>query len=239
MGAYREYLPPAGLEPVAACVWESDVLIDGTQRVVPDGCVDLVWLGDQLVVVGPDTGPVVWEPVGVVACGIRLRPGTACAVLGLPANEVRDQQVPLTSVWPGSAGLSEALDAADPATRLRLLTKAVLHRHAEPDPLIGAALGRLLVPEARVGTVLRPRRERAAPAPASHGRGGLRAEGSRSGREAAQVGRAEGRVAGRSRVRGGLRQPAAHERRGTPADRPYAGPILGRRRADRCLTLSA
>ena len=105
---------PAGLEPVAACVWESDVLIDGTQRVVPDGCVDLVWLGDQLVVVGPDTGPVVWEPVGVVACGIRLRPGTACAVLGLPANEVRDQQVPLTSVWPGSAGLSEALDAADP-----------------------------------------------------------------------------------------------------------------------------
>ena len=153
MGAYREYLPPAGLEPVVACVWESDVLIDGTQRVVPDGCVDLVWLGDQLVVVGADTGPVVWKPVGAVAFGIRLRPGMACAVLGVPANEVRDQQVPLTSVWPGSAGLSEALDAADPATRLRLLTRAVLHRHAEPDPLIGAALGRLLVPEARVGTV--------------------------------------------------------------------------------------
>jgi AraC-like DNA-binding protein len=153
MGAYREYRPPAGLEPVVACVWESDVLVDGTQRVIPDGCVDLVWVGDGVLVVGADTGPVVWESVGAVACGIRLRPGMAGGVLGLPANEVRDQRVPLTSLWPRSEELNEALAAADPAARLRLLTKAVLHRHAEPDPLIGAAMGRLVVPEARVATV--------------------------------------------------------------------------------------
>jgi methylphosphotriester-DNA--protein-cysteine methyltransferase len=155
VGAYREYRPPAGLEPVVACVWESDVLIDGTQRVIPDGCVDLVWLGDQLVVVGADTGPVVWAPVGTGICGIRLRPGMAGSVLGLPANEVRDQRVPLSSLWPQSAELAEAeaLAAADPAARLRLLTKAVLHRQAEPDPLVGAAMRRLVVPEARVATV--------------------------------------------------------------------------------------
>lgn len=151
MGAYREYRPPAGLEPVVACVWESDVLIDGTQRVIPDGCVDLVWLGDQLVVVGADTGPVMWEPVGAVACGLRLRPGMAGGVLGVPANEVRDQRVPLTSLWPQAAELTEA--AADPAARLRLLTKAVLQRHAEPDSLIGAAMRSLVVPEARIATV--------------------------------------------------------------------------------------
>jgi methylphosphotriester-DNA--protein-cysteine methyltransferase len=153
VGAYREYRPPAGLGPVVACVWESDVLLDRTQRVIPDGCVDLVWLGDHLVVVGADTGPVVWAPVGVATCGIRLRPGMAGGVLGLPANEVRDQRVPLSVLWPESAESTEALAAADPATRLRLLTKAVLHRHAEPDPLITAAMRRLVVPEARVATV--------------------------------------------------------------------------------------
>jgi AraC-like DNA-binding protein len=153
VGAYREYLPPAGLERVVACAWESDVLIAGTQRVIPDGCVDLVWFGDRIVVVGADTGPVVWEPVGTAACGVRLRPGMAGGVLGLPADEVRDQRVPLTSLWPQAAELTEALAAADQAARLRLLTKAVLHRHAEPDPLIGAAMGRLVAPEARIATV--------------------------------------------------------------------------------------
>lgn len=153
MCAYREYRPPAGLEPVVACVWESDALIDGTQRVVPDGCVDLISLGDRLLVVGADTGPVVWEPVGAAACGIRLRPGTAGGVLGLPADQVRDQQVPLTSLWRQAASLTDALAAAHPAARLRLLTEAVLHRRAEPDPLIGAAMRRIVAPGARIAVV--------------------------------------------------------------------------------------
>ena len=80
MGAYREYRPPAGLVQVVACVWEGDALVDGTQRVVPDGCVDLVWLGDRLLVVGADTKPMVWEAAGAPASGIRLRPGDRQAV---------------------------------------------------------------------------------------------------------------------------------------------------------------
>jgi AraC-like DNA-binding protein len=153
VGAYCEYRPPAGLESVVACVWEGVALVDGTQRVVPDGCVDLVWLGDRLLVVGADTGPVVWAAVGAATCGIRLRPGTAGGLLGIPADEVRDQQVPLTSLWPESAELPDALAAANPSERLRLLTEAVLHRRAEPDPLIGAAIRRLAVPDARVAAV--------------------------------------------------------------------------------------
>jgi AraC-like DNA-binding protein len=153
VGAYREYRPPAGLEPVAACVWESDVLVDGTQRVVPDGCVDLVWLGDRLLVVGADTQPMVWEAAGAPVSGIRLRPGMAGGVLGVPADEVRDQQVPLSLLWPAAADLTNHPEAADSSARLRLLTEAVLHRKAEPDPLIGAAVRRLVVPEARVSTV--------------------------------------------------------------------------------------
>jgi hypothetical protein len=54
---------------------ESDALVGGTQRVVPDRCVDLVWLGTRLLVVGADTKPLVWEATGESAGGIRLRPG--------------------------------------------------------------------------------------------------------------------------------------------------------------------
>lgn len=153
MGAYCECRPPTGLESVVACVWEGDVLVDGTQRVVPDGCVDLVWLGDRFLVVGADTGPVLWEAVGAATCGIRLRPGAAGGVLGIPADEVRDQQVPLTSLWPECAELPDALAAANPSERLRLLTEAVLHRRTEPEPLVSAAIRRLAVPDARVATV--------------------------------------------------------------------------------------
>ncbi|WP_280421093.1 AraC family transcriptional regulator [Nocardia carnea] len=153
MGAYREYRPPAGLEPVVACVWESDVLVAGTQRVIPDGCVDLVWLGRRVLVVGADTEPMTWAAAGEQAEGVRLRPGTADRVLGVPADEVRDRQLPLSDLWPTVADWPDLPAAADPAARLRLLTEAVLHRKAEPDPLVGAAVRRLVVPRVRVSAV--------------------------------------------------------------------------------------
>ncbi|WP_280461031.1 DUF6597 domain-containing transcriptional factor [Nocardia carnea] len=153
MGAYREYRPPAGLEPVVACVWESDALVDGTQRVIPDGCVDLVWLGRHLLVVGADTEPMMWAAVGERAGGLRLRPGVAGRLLGVPADEVRDRQVPLSELWPAVADWPDRPEAADPAVRLQLLTETVLHRRAEPDPLVGAAVRRLVVPRARVSAV--------------------------------------------------------------------------------------
>jgi AraC-like DNA-binding protein len=53
--AYREYRPPPGLEPAVACLWEHEPARDHAQRIVPDTCVDLVWLaGRELVITGPD-----------------------------------------------------------------------------------------------------------------------------------------------------------------------------------------
>ncbi|MFI6313711.1 DUF6597 domain-containing transcriptional factor [Nocardia fusca] len=153
MGVYREYRPPTGLEAVAACVWESDALVGGTQRVVPDGCVDLVWLGTRLLVVGADTKPLVWQATGESAGGIRLRPGMAGAVLGIPADEVCDQQIPLSLLWPGVADWTDERATADLSTRLRLLTEAVLDRKAGPDPLVDAAVSRLSICGARVAAV--------------------------------------------------------------------------------------
>ena len=91
--SYREYRPPAGLESMVACLWEHEATGEHRQRVVPDGCVDLIWLAErELTIAGADTGPrEVALPSGSRTCGIRLRPGTAGALLGFPASEIRDR----------------------------------------------------------------------------------------------------------------------------------------------------
>ncbi len=155
--AYREYSPPVGLEPLVACLWENPTLRERLQPVVPDGCVDLVWFsGEGLQVVGADTGPRAAGPLGQEAYGVRLRPGAAGAVLGLPASEVLDLQVPVASVW-GAEGrrVSEAMTEAGPSRALALLTTAVLQHRAPPDRLVVAAARRLAAPEARVSAVAR------------------------------------------------------------------------------------
>ena len=73
---------------------------DRPQRVVPDGCVDLVWLGESgLKIVGADTGPHTVAPMGASAAGIRLRPGAAGAVLGIPASEVETSRWTRLLLW--------------------------------------------------------------------------------------------------------------------------------------------
>lgn len=157
MTPYRELAPPTGLLPVVACLWEHDVPPGHEQRIIPDGCVDLVRLDGELVVVGADTGPVVAGPSTAPASrtsGIRLRPGAAGAVLGIPASEVRDQRVPLAEVWPDvGPALADALSVADPAGRLDLLARTVLQREAERDGLVAAAARRLGAPGSRISGV--------------------------------------------------------------------------------------
>ena len=75
MSRYREHPPPPDLAELVACTWERAEAAepDGRVRVLPDGCVDLVWsTRGGLVIAGPDTGPVVYpvEP--------GLRRGRAC-----------------------------------------------------------------------------------------------------------------------------------------------------------------
>jgi AraC-like DNA-binding protein len=153
---YREFRPPAGLEAVVACVWDREPADGRALRVVPDGCVDLIWLaGRELVIAGADTGARSVElPAQGRSSGIRLRPGAAGAVLGLPASELRDLQVAAADVWgPDASRLHEALAGAAPARRLELLADAVARRGAEPDALVRAAAARLALPAARVAAV--------------------------------------------------------------------------------------
>jgi AraC-like DNA-binding protein len=155
VSAYREYRPPAGLEPLVSCLWVNDAVRHRPQQVVPDGCVDLVWQGEAgLVVAGADTGPRLAGPVGVPNFGLRLRPGAAGAVLGLPAAEVRDQQIPAALIWTELEGMDvDALAGTDAPQRLGALTDLVLRRRAVPDPLVVAAARHLSEPGARVAGV--------------------------------------------------------------------------------------
>ncbi|MEU2687643.1 helix-turn-helix domain-containing protein [Streptomyces hygroscopicus] len=77
----------------------------GPQRVLPDGCTDLIWSGTgpdgELIVAGPDTrAHLAFGPPGTRAVGLRFAPGAGPAVLGVPAHELRDLRVPLAALWP-------------------------------------------------------------------------------------------------------------------------------------------
>jgi AraC-like DNA-binding protein len=160
--AYREFAARPDLSELVACTWEREIPSSSTPeptRVLPDGCVDLVWLGDDLLVAGPDRGPVLSPPrPGQTIVGMRLRPGVAGLVLGLPASELRDERVTLERVW-GDRGaeLSERLgDAGSSRHRRRLLEEAVLQRLArveKPDALVLAATRSLGLPGSRVGSL--------------------------------------------------------------------------------------
>ncbi|MEV6957978.1 helix-turn-helix domain-containing protein [Streptomyces sp. NPDC051207] len=133
-----------------AVVWSTTPA--GPGRVLPDGCMDLLWREGTLLVAGPDTRAHVTGGPPAAWAGVRFFPGTAPALLGVPAHELRDRRVPLADLWPAPLvrRLTAQVDAAgDPAAGLEDLA---LRRAAEtgagaPDALLrhlvtGLAAGR-------------------------------------------------------------------------------------------------
>lgn len=127
------------------------------QHVVPDGCVDVILIGDELQVAGPDTraAPARLGP-GAPVTGVRFHPGQAPAILGLPMDALRDQRVPLAELWgAGAERIAErvaALVAGEERSgrpgygAARALEDLVLDRAAgSPDAAV-AATGRALCP---------------------------------------------------------------------------------------------
>lgn len=150
---YRELPPPPELAPLVACLWVRDAASEPyVQRVLPDACVDVVWIdGAGLVVAGPATEPVLARmPAGAAATGVRFRVGAAGAALGVPAAELLDRGLPLADLWGAAADrLEERL--AEASFPLGDLARAVAGRLPDGfDPLVRAAALGLARPEARV-----------------------------------------------------------------------------------------
>ncbi len=148
------YLERLVASPLVACTWEQATTTPHAQQIVPDACVNLIWTGRALTIAGPDTRPrVVTLESGSRVVGARLRPGTAGAVLGLPASELCDVSTDATEVLGRDvvATLLEELEGgSDPHT---LLLRAVELCAAELDPLVCAAVVALGRPRARVAPV--------------------------------------------------------------------------------------
>jgi AraC-like DNA-binding protein len=158
MGSYREFAPSPPLHALVACRWLRELPADdpaGSTLVLPDGCVDLIWRDGRLLVAGLDlTARRSQVRAGSAIAGIRLRPGVAGAVLGLPASELLDVQVPLEDVLGTRASeFSERLGRAQGREAEYLLLEglvATAMTDGAPDPLVLAATRRLGFPGSRV-----------------------------------------------------------------------------------------
>jgi AraC-like DNA-binding protein len=137
--AYREILPTAALRPWVECFWtRDDAPATEAQRVLPDGCADLVFdlgAGDADVV-GTMTRPLVLPP-GIAShfLGVRFRPGRAAAFLRIPLAEITDARVPLGDLWKGW----------NEEPSIERLERELLRRlDPERDPRVDAAIERIL-----------------------------------------------------------------------------------------------
>ncbi|HEV7654224.1 MAG TPA: helix-turn-helix domain-containing protein [Mycobacteriales bacterium] len=140
---YAEAAPPADLAGHLRCSWTR--VTGGSGTVLPDGCLDLMWVGGALMVAGPDSVVARSEVrPGVEIAAVRFRPGAAPAVLGLPASDLRDRRVPLAELWADGALLERQV--SDASDRVAELTDAVRRRLADapaPDPVALAVAGQL------------------------------------------------------------------------------------------------
>jgi AraC-like DNA-binding protein len=94
---YKERKPPPALAPWVAVYWRIEAEVDFDLRIPPDGCMDLI--GDD-VVGSFSRFDTVRLLAGSVSRGIRFHPGGLPALLGVPADELGDQRVPIGDVAP-------------------------------------------------------------------------------------------------------------------------------------------
>jgi AraC-like DNA-binding protein len=125
--------------------WRTRVPPDaGVSRILPDGCLDLIWHDGSVFIAGPDTtAQLGTAPAGSSFFGLRFAVGTGPGVLGAPADEFTDRQVPLDAVLP-AAEVRRVAETTDPHAALEQFAR---RRWQEPDRVMvavaaGARAGR-------------------------------------------------------------------------------------------------
>jgi AraC-like DNA-binding protein len=149
--AYDERLPPRGLALQVRTVWVQQIGPSPVlQRNLPTGGVELQCpIGANPRIVGPLTRAKVEvrSPEETIV-GARFWPGAASHLLGVPADELVDQIVPLHDAWAEASELSAQLaEASGPDAALRLLQLHLANRQADaaaPDALVAEAVWQLM-----------------------------------------------------------------------------------------------
>ncbi|MFF4591267.1 helix-turn-helix domain-containing protein [Streptomyces sp. NPDC001388] len=120
-----------------AVVWtNAPVPGPGARPVLPDGCMDLLWNDGRLLVAGPDTRAYVPGGPPTAWAGVRFFPGTAPALLGVPAHELRDRRVELADLWPAARVRRLTGRIAAAAHPVTALEEVALERATPPDPAL-------------------------------------------------------------------------------------------------------
>ena len=144
---YREQAPTFDPHGLYATVWTREIGEPRMVRVVPDGCMDVIWHRESghLFVAGPDIVPQVSPIDPGTLVGLRFSPGSAPAALGVPANALRNGRIPLDAIWSSAEvrRLGDALSGAGPDAPA-VLQRAVTGRAAGGRDGVATAVLRLL-----------------------------------------------------------------------------------------------
>jgi AraC-like DNA-binding protein len=145
---YREVLPPRELAGYFLCLWSQTIHgpEEFQQRVLPDGCIDIVVVNDVPMLAGPWTKPFTasFAP-GTTITGARFHPGAASSLLGLPASELLNAVVPLDEIWsrPEAARFSTFSPEWNAAQRTSAMARVLAKRTSGALPVdwtVGAAI---------------------------------------------------------------------------------------------------
>ena len=186
---YREQRVPPPLGTFVECVWflaggaagapgGRDAAPPQLQRILPDGCVELIFHFRERFhaiaatgvptrqppsfVVGLLTSPFVIAPAGLVdTMAVRFRPGGAYPFFAVPLSTLTDRAVGLDQLWGSAAARrvwQQLADTSGCAARAATISRELLTRRAsvEPDRATASAVGDL------VGTSGRARIDRVA-----------------------------------------------------------------------------
>ena len=128
----------------AGVLWRAGHLA-GEYTVLPDGCMDIIWTGEHLLIVGADTAPFVgYGAHSSSPIGFRFHPGIAPSVIGHDAHALTDSRIPAGDLWPSArvAEWTEQLCASvnPAATLVALCTESAGRppRVAEAATMLGS-----------------------------------------------------------------------------------------------------
>jgi AraC-like DNA-binding protein len=126
------------------CGWVRSGSASGPLRVMPDGCVDL-FVSSQGTVLVAGAATTFYDLRADDECmlaGLRLRPGTASAVIGRPVNEFTDRQIPVDSIFGrrGYAVAEKVLAATVPSDRVTALGDMLAGYLASAEPSVDPAV---------------------------------------------------------------------------------------------------
>jgi AraC-like DNA-binding protein len=148
ISTWREHpLQRNDLGHAVECAWEGRGGWARPMRVLPDGCVDLVWTGEHLLAT-PAVPVATRVPVAAEGqvVGLRLVCGMGAAIVGTPLDGPRP--VDLRKLWRGlgEAGVAQLRRVREPAVAASILEDLVLARLADgatADPMVLRSIGDL------------------------------------------------------------------------------------------------